>query len=291
MSDIQTLMRSANPIPDVRAEFGQEDLNAVQLLTQQRSGDMDLKETPAPVVPEKQNRRGWFVAAAAFGGVILVLAVAVLLARSTDEAPPATTPPTTQAAPPTTEAEALTATTVAPVEDQASEDVAPPTDAAAIVGELVTAVNEGDGDAIRQFFAAANSVVSSDTPDPDDRARETGRWVTWSLLDSSAEIVECRQLSSGPTRCEIARTSVFDVSSDGTQVVVVQVAPTTDGGVDLMRIDFATGAWAVAESAFADWVTDNRPDEFAPMFLNFSDPELTAELWREIYPAWVEAQS
>ena len=291
MSDIQTLMRSANPIPDVRSEFGQEDLDALQLLTQRRSGDMDLKETPAPVVPEKQNRRGWFVAAAAFAGVILVLAVAALLARSTDEAPPATTPPTTQAAPPTTEAEALTATTVAPIEEQASEDAASSTAAAAMVGELVTAVNEGDGDAIRQFFAAANSVVSSDSPDPDDRARVTDRWVTWSLLDSSAEIVECRQLSSGPTRCEIARTSPFDVSADGTQVVVVQLASSADGGVDLMRIDFATGAWAVAESAFADWVTDNRPDEFAPMFLNFSDPELTAELWREIYPEWAEAQS
>ena len=181
MSDIQTLMRSANPIPDVRSEFGQEDLDALQLLTQRRSGDMDLKETPAPVVPEKQNRRGWFVAAAACAGVILVLAVAALLARSTDEAPPATTPPTTQAAPPTTEAEAeaLTATTVAPIEEQASEDAASSTAAAAIVGELVTAVNEGDGDAIRQFVAAANSVVSSDTPDPDDRARETDRWVTW----------------------------------------------------------------------------------------------------------------
>ena len=43
MSDIRTMMRSANPIPDAQSEFGQDDLDALLLLTQRRSGDMDTK--------------------------------------------------------------------------------------------------------------------------------------------------------------------------------------------------------------------------------------------------------
>lgn len=295
MSDIQTLMRSANPIEDARTEFSQEDLDALLLLTQHRSMDMDAKQLTRPPEPDRRNRRGWLFAAAAFAGVIVVLAAVAWMTRSPSEVPPATSPTTTvDAAPetPTTTVDAATGTTTPPTTEVTSTTIAPTDEAAVAYAEaLVAAMNDGDTEAIRLVFGQAAGVVSSDTADDDDRARETGRFTAWALLDSTAEIVGCTTLSSGPTRCEITRTSPFDASSESSQGLVFLIITDPAGDVDRLRIDFGAGSWLAVESAFGEWVRDTEPDAYVPMFVDFSDPERTAELWRDLYPAWPDATS
>jgi hypothetical protein len=285
MSDIQALMRSANPIEDAHTEFGREDLDALLLLTQHRSMDMDAKQLTRPPEPDRRSRRGWLVAAATFTSVIVVVALAMWMTRSTDEAPPATSPTTT--------VDAAPETTTPPTTTEVTSTTIAPTDESAIsfAEALVAAVNDGDADGVRQVFDQAASVVSSDTADEDDSARETGRFTAWALLDSTAEIVGCAPLSSGPTRCEITRTSPFDASSENSQGLVLLITTGPAGDVDRLRIDFGAGSWLAVESAFGEWVRDTEPDAFVPMFVDFSDAERTAELWRDLYPVWSDATS
>ena len=150
----------------------------------------------------------------------------------------------------------------------------------------MTALNEGDAEAVRQIFDVAGSVVSSDTADDDDRVRESGRWATWALLETSAEVMSCAVLSSGPTRCEVTRTSAFDATSDNPQTLVLQVRASSGGVVELLRIDLGAGLWVDVESEFGVWVRESQPADYIPMFVDFSDPERTADLWRDLYPAW-----
>jgi hypothetical protein len=156
MNDIQTLMRSANPIPDAKQEFTDGDVKALLTLTLTRSGDMDVKEIMTPVEPDRK-RNGWFVAAAAFGAVIIVAGLALLLTRSTtEELPPATTPTTVS----------VTPTTVAP---EPAPDAAPVVTTPPVPSELMnvvlgyeTAFNEGDEVALRALFAPGAVRVPSD---------------------------------------------------------------------------------------------------------------------------------
>ena len=104
MSDVAQLMRAANPVPDTGAALPEDDFKALLLLTQSRSGNVEVQELTKPTEPEKNHRRGWLVAAAAFAAVIVVIGAAMLLGNQAVELPPATIPPTTQAVTPTTEA-------------------------------------------------------------------------------------------------------------------------------------------------------------------------------------------
>lgn len=176
MSDIQTLMRSANPIPDPQTEFGQDDLDALLLLTTRRSGDMDVKEVPTRVRSDEPKRRGWLVAAAAFAGVILVLAAAVALSRSSDEAPPATTPPTTEAAVTST---APTTTTVVGAPSESD------------VGGILSAWNTGTEDAVLATLAD-DARVEADVLD---------EVVFWTLVGQQWNVTECSTDTTPTIRC------------------------------------------------------------------------------------------
>lgn len=157
MNDIQTLMQSANPIPDAKQEFTDGDVKALLTLTLTRSGEMDVKEIMTPVEPDTK-RNGWFVAAAAFGAVIIVAGLALMLTRSTTEdLPPATTPTTA----------AVTQTTIAP--EEPAPDAAPVVTTPPVPSELMnvvlafeTAFNDGDEEAFRALFAPGAVRVPSD---------------------------------------------------------------------------------------------------------------------------------
>lgn len=286
MTDIGLLVRTANPVPDGSQAISDDELAAVLLLADQRSTDMDVKEMTTPVTPDRKPDRRWLVAAAAFAGVLVVVALAVWLTRPTDEVSPATSPTTTVDASADTTA-ATTPTTAAPTTTIAPADEA----AANVARSLVAAINDGDDEAVRQIFAQAATVVSSDTADDDDRAREAGRFAAWALLDSTTDLVSCAALSTGPTRCEITRTSPFDVTSLEPQTLVLLIVADSDGAVDLLRIDFGSGSWLALETAVGSWVRDTDPDAFVPMFVDFSDPERTADLWRSLFPTWSAIES
>jgi hypothetical protein len=88
MNDIQTLMRSANPIPDAKQEFTNDEVKALLTLTMTRSGDMQTTQPQGAEPPHKQRRSGWVIAAATFPLVIAVgLTAGLLSSRSTDGEP------------------------------------------------------------------------------------------------------------------------------------------------------------------------------------------------------------
>jgi hypothetical protein len=97
MSAIDQLMRAANPVPDSATALADDDFEALLLVSQTRSGNMDVREIVTPAEPETPRRKGWLVAATAFAAIVVVVGVAVLLMRPTTDVAPATTPPTTEA--------------------------------------------------------------------------------------------------------------------------------------------------------------------------------------------------
>jgi hypothetical protein len=117
MNDVGQLIRDANPIQGEPSLLADDELNALLLLAQTRSGNVDVQEVTKTVEPQKKRWNGWLIAAAAFAVVILFAGAAMLFAGPSSELPPATTPPTTQAAPTTTEAAVVEAAVVEEVEE------------------------------------------------------------------------------------------------------------------------------------------------------------------------------
>lgn len=271
MSDIQTLMRTANPIPEASAEFGPDDLDVLLLLIQRRSGDMDVKDMAEPATPETKPKRGWLIAAAAAVAVVLVVGIAMLLDTGTDDGAPATSPTTTLDAAPTS----TTSTGGLPELDPA---------AAAFAQAMVDEVNAGDhGAAAARIYAAATYEGEGDDASIDARARSAGRFAVWVALDSTVELVECSSLTNGTTRCEIARSSPHDYSSADPAMLLLQFRLDESGAAAYMRLVPAGGAWSIRYDAFERWVNENHPEHWAPMFFDFTDPETSARLIREYY--------
>ena len=63
MRDVVELMRAANPVPDPDGALSADELDALLLLTQTRSGTMDTRQLQTPVEPRKKKYGGWLVAA------------------------------------------------------------------------------------------------------------------------------------------------------------------------------------------------------------------------------------
>jgi hypothetical protein len=95
MNDVGQLIRDANPIQGDPALLADDEFEALLLLAQTRSANVDVQDLTKPVESEKKQRNGWLVATVAFAVVILFVGAAMLLASPADEQPAATTPPTT----------------------------------------------------------------------------------------------------------------------------------------------------------------------------------------------------
>ena len=282
MSDIQTLMRSANPIEDAHTEFGQDDLEALLLLTQRRSGDMDVKEVTTPVALEKKNNRGWLVAAATFAGVIAVVAAALMLTQSTDEAPPATSPTTTLDAAPTTTSPT---TTVAEPGVGAADR--------AVLDTYLAAVASGDEKLLRSVLAPGLVRTTAEGYSPNQKDLERlvleaqvrharGSNVELQGCQPAGDRIQCVMLVDGPADRAIYDFQLRDnywFTINGDQIVGMHAkcSVCSPGGS--------------AEAEVGSWVRTFDPEAAQAMGL-IPDDALSVEggaAWLEYAPLWREA--
>ena len=292
MNDIQTLMRSANPIPDAEQEFTETDVQALLTLTMTRSGEMDVKEIMTPVEPDKK-RSGWFVAAAAFGAVIIVAGLALMLTRSTEELPPATTPTTvsvtqtTIAPEPAPDAAPVVPTTVVPT----TTAPVPSAESLAVISAFEAAWNAGDTDALEALFTPGIAISVGSA----DNALSFETFLVAMAANQAREealrIEECRANGESVT-CE--------VYVDGAVWEALYLMPghsrETYKVVDGKFVEFThtciLGCEAEFENLVIAWVRTISPgdaDEMAgPIIGTTTGPDIGA-LWLKYAPLWNEA--
>ena len=293
MSDIAQLMRAANPVPDSEAALTNDDFDALLLLTQSRSGNVDVQDLTKPVEPEKKKQfSGWLVAAAAFAVVIVFLGAAMLLRSPAGELPPATTPPTTEALTPTTE----------PLAEAPVEEPPPTTVAAAAVEEPVmtdeivallesyeAAFNDGDTNRFRLLFSADARRVDSRDPGNSvslDKIVDEMLWlgVRESTLDlntsncaATSYGVRCEAEYSGPVEAAMYENGLllrtYRLHIDDGKITEIEEACTNDD----CRVQMSVAIWA--ENAHGVRLVDWWP------VLAGDD----AELWLEYAPLWADA--
>lgn len=286
MSDVQTLMRNANPVPDAATEFGPDDLDALLLLTRSRSTDMDAKELTRAVEKDSKNRRSsWYVAAAAFGLVVLLVGSVVLLNRSSDpEIPPGTTPSTTTSlAPTTTTAPSTSTTTAAPAIDPA---------ALAFMDGFVAELNAGDYQAAADRVIAAEQFVGEPAlpQNTTQDARFRAKYHMWTELLSAVTVSDCTTNSSGFTRCTLTRTSEREPAlADEPERWTIRLR-IADGQLTYFE-QAANGfePWWQAISDIEDWLISTDNDVYMAAFFSPTDGVLAADLREEYMQLWIDA--
>lgn len=275
MTEIGPLVRSANPVPDDSRQLTDDELGAVFLLVERRSGDMDAKELIRPIEPDKKPRRsGLLVAVGVFAVVVIGgVGIAFFLPSSTPSAPPATSPVTTQAPAPSTS----TSTTVA--DASVTDDALTPYEET-FVADFMTAFNAHDE-------ASLMAVVTPDTNTtsyllneaaPSEWAKELAwRWA----LDEEWTAQSCK-LAFSAISCQLTISGGW-FEHLGPQTANLRM--TVDGGVITsltLREDLAVLIPGAAE--FRAWMESAHPDDLA--IINASGepppPRLTDEsiaLW------------
>lgn len=278
MSDVAQLMRAANPVPDSETALTDDEFDALLLLTQSRSGNVDVQELTKPLEPEKKQRSGWLVAAAAFAVVIVFVGAAMLLSSPADELPPATTPPTTEAAPPTTQAV---------VEESAPTKVASAVvdeEAVAYLEALAAELNAGDYEAAGARVLAASDFRAPTSNDP--RTFIAGMYHYWTEMDSTVEITECRTSpASRTTRCILSRTSEFEPfhPEPETSVMAIRI---DDGAIAFFsQSPERSDPWWPIYVEFQEWAHLAHPDDHSGLDNLSAAPEAAA-LMKEYAAEW-----
>jgi len=296
MNDIAQLMRAANPVPDSEAALTDDEFDALLLLTQARSGNMDVQQLEKPVEPEKRQRSGWLVAAVAFAVVIVFVGVAMLLARPAAETPPATTPPTTEALTPTTQAappttEAASPTTVAPVveaEPVMTDEIL------ALLTNYEAAFNNADAAAFRALFTPDARFVQERNPGNTVSVdRLVGEMVNLRRQESTLALVDCTATSYG-ARCKFVysgavETALFYGPATNTIALYIDGGQITELG---LRATSLPGVIPDPWQQVLDWVEENFPEDredmISPMINDILASE-DSELWLKYAPLWQEA--
>jgi len=290
MSDVAQLMRAANPVPDSEAALPNDELDALLLLTQSRSGNMDVQELTKPVEPEKRQRSGWLVAAAAFALVIVVVGAAMLLARPADELPPATTPPTTQAVTPTTEAAVEEAieepppTTVAAVAEPEMTD-----ELLALLESYEAAFNDGDADSFRSLFSV--DARREDSRDPGntvsvDRIVDEMLWLGVRESSLDLDVSNCVATDVGAD-CEAAYSGPVETAMYETGLLLrTYQLWVEDGKITRIKERCDNGDCRIQMSVVR-WVQETHRVRLIDWWPVLAGDD--AELWVEYAPLWAEA--
>jgi hypothetical protein len=287
MRNVGQLIRDANPIQGEPSLLADDELNALLLLAQSRSGNVDVQELTKPVEPYKKQRSGWLVAATAFAVVIVFIGAVMLLANPTDELPPATTPPTTQAVTPTTQA--VTPTT----------DAAPPT--SEVAQQTDNTLNAETQQFVDDFFATFNSSEYEGVPGEyveflgffaDDAVFTTsmladtgmdvyrGELGYYLAMNTQWSVVSCSE-EFGLTRCQID-ASVDSISHYQDPFRIGITLKIEDGAVTKFNLADNNPVVVPALDLFYEWVSVAYPGTGSIIQLRDGSPNRSEEsiaLW------------
>ena len=253
MTDIGLVVRSANPIPADSQQLTEDELDAVLLLAQHRSGDMDTKERTDTVASPGSRGRNIAIAVGAFAVAVGAVAILVFAGGSTEGVPPATSPTDTA--------------TNAPV---------PELDAASVayVEAFVAEVNEGDWQAAGERIASSQELGGS-TFGENDLVFLTNAVHVATLLDTRFEIVECRTVNAGHTRCDIEEYSDHFPFAPVPMTAFIQLR-IEDETLAFFWLEPIQDAWYPIALDWQTWLSENHPED-ATVIINMADPVLAAE--------------
>ncbi len=291
MSDVAQLMRAANPVPDSEAALTGDEFDALLLLTQSRSGNMDVQQLTKPAEPERKQRSGWLVAAAAFAVVIVFVGAVMLLANPAEDLPPASTPLTEEVPP--------------EVEPIAESTVVTPIDVAEAWFALYEAGDVAGYQALMSTdatFSCANCAQGMpdgpyfDYPFRALAAEDAGDSRT--LYAGHGSLNATCAADGNVVTCDTERASLFgwfdEEGEPQTYLRITRVLTVEDGVVTEYAIVAMEGAWFDFGqiAAYGRWLSQNHPKDHAELFFDttiiVNDAE-QAERHRTFVAEWAAA--
>ena len=241
MSAIDQMMRAANPVPDTATALADDDFEALLLVSQTRSGNMDVREIVTPAEPETPKRKGWLVAAAAFAAIVTVVGVAALLMRQTDGVAPATTPPTT-----------------ASVEEAGFTNE----EALAVAEAYFAAYQVGDVEAMLGLFAPDAEIYVG----PGNGLPELEQYVTWDLAQETTnssvtcavrDIIESRV----KVACDYGVIQGLAAAVEATPVPIEMTFYITEDGIYIAAEGLGQPDFRAVRTPFKAWMNENHPED------------------------------
>jgi hypothetical protein len=241
MSAINQMMRAANPVPDVATALADDDFEALLLVSQTRSGNMDVKEQRIPAEPEIPRRRGWLVAAAAFAAIVVVVGAAALLMRPTDGVVPATTPPTTSA-----------------VEDAAITEA----ETLAVAHSYFAAYEAGDVDAMLGLFTPDAEIFIG----PGNGLPELEQYITWDLAQettNSPPTCAGRGIIGNTVKvtCDYAALQGLAEAVGATAVPIELTFWVSRDGIETAAEGVGQPHFFAVRTPFKAWMNENHPED------------------------------
>lgn len=307
MSDIVQMMRSANPVLDTRTALADAEFDALLLLTQTRSGNVDIQELTRPVEPEKKRQRsGWLIAAVSFTVVIVFAMAAVLLSRPSNEIPPASSATDTEGAvEPVGEVVAVEDPKDGSGGTEVDSNVALTDSQQAFVEEFISAFNAGanapypgDFERFLGYFdpdAVIRTTVSAFNMSGPLAAVDVATYRSilafHAAMNMKIETAACHE-DFGVIVCRAGITSDRYTGVDGPVESSVRIIA-SDGLVKSFSLPENPAVTNVGLGSFFDWVRENHPGS---IFLMRADngsgvgtPKVTEEsinLWLELLPLY-----
>lgn len=285
MNSTESVMRSANPVPDPQGDIDDQTIQALLTLTLTRSTDVDAKEMIRPVHEDEKKPNRWWMAAVAFAAVFIAVGAAVLFIPNESDSPPVSSETVTT----TVQQTSQTSTTLA---GQAEPDVPVMTEAMlAYTIAAPAAYNTGDAEAFAELLAPGFVRYAKGAPDltlSTDQILD--ELVNMHAQKSTVESGECRPSPSSMT-CETTisgpvEEALYQIPIRSTDTVYFN----TDGKVT--RIE--TGLPAVDFNqieVFRAWMKATHPEVFAQMvepgFLQVLAND-DSEIYLEWAPIWAD---
>jgi hypothetical protein len=241
MSAINQMMRAANPVPDPATALADDDFEALLLVSQTRSGKMDVKETMRPAEPETPRRSGWLIAAVAFAAIVVVVGAAALLMRPTDGVEPATTPPTTSA-----------------VEDAAITEG----EALAIAHSYFAAYEGGDVDAMLGLFTPDAEIYVG----PGYGLPELEQYIVWDLAQettNSPPTCAVRGIIGSTVKVACDYTALQGISEaiGATPVPIELTFWASSDGIRIAAEGLGQPDFRAVRTPFKAWMNENHPED------------------------------
>jgi hypothetical protein len=285
MNSVDSVMRSANPIPDPQMDIDDAAIQSLLTLTLTRSTDMDVKEVTRPVHKQEKQPNRWWMAAVAFAVVIVAVGVAVLLIPNGSDSPPATT----DVSPTTVPQASETSTTLA---------ASPESDVRVMTAAMLAytlaapeAYNTGDVEAFAELLAPGFVRYAKGAPDLTLSADQIlDELVNMHAQQSTVEIGECRPSLNSMT----CTTTISGPVEEALYQIPIRSTDTVYFNDDGKVTKIETGLPAVDFNqieVFRAWMKATHPEVYAQMvepgFLQVLAND-DSEIYLEWAPIWAD---